>query len=580
MKGKIFASISAGCLALASLATWACNSKNDSKIVVENPAIKESVVENVGNDHPTNIANEKAADRWADSVLNTLTPRQRIAQLFIPRLDITNNQAGYQKVAQMIEKEKMGGFLLGKGTIESYADLINRGQKLANVPLMITLDGEWGLSMRIPGTPRFPYSIALGAANDEKLMYEYGKEMARECKLMGIQVNFAPVLDVNSNPDNPVIGYRSFGEDPDLVGRLGTAYCQGMYDYGVMPVGKHFPGHGDTSTDSHKTLPIVDHSIATLQSVDMLPFKMAIESGVPGIMVGHLKVPALDNSGTPSSLSKKITTDWLIDSLGFKGLIFTDALAMKGASRVNENNCVSAFLAGADILLGSSNPVADLAAVETAVKAGKIKQSDVDVRCRKMLKYKYLLGLDRKPMVDAKTVKSKLNTTHVDSLILAMSRKAVTVVKDERNLLPTKDKKAVVINIGAPATNSFADNCKKYGATASYSIESAAVPATVINAAKQADVVLIAVYKDTSWAKTAFQALSSVGNSVGVFFINPFKVNRFQGLSKLNSLILAYDDVPQLRVAAAEAVYGKIKVSGKLPVNLSAIGKIGTGISY
>lgn len=297
------------------------------------------------------LSAESAA--WADSVMSGLTMRERIAQLFVPRLDITDNDAGFAQLKKAVQTDGMGGILLGKGTVESYAALINRAQQTANVPLMVTLDGEWGLSMRVGGTPRFPHNMALGAAGDEGLLYAYGREMARQCRLMGIQVNFAPVLDVNSNPANPVIGYRSFGEDPELVGRLGAAYCRGLLEGGVLPVGKHFPGHGDTSTDSHKTLPLVGHTVAQLLNADIRPFVTAIEAGMPSVMVGHLKVPALDPSGTPASLSYPIITELLQNQLGFDGLIFTDALAMKGASREGENNCVSALLAGADVLLGS-----------------------------------------------------------------------------------------------------------------------------------------------------------------------------------------------------------------------------------
>ena len=251
---------------------YKCHSQtNDSKFMSSN----------VGND--VRYTYNDAASLWADSVLSTLSVRERVAQLFIPRLDITNNEAGFRTIEKIVAKEKMGGFLLGKGTISSYIDLINLGQSKADIPLMVTLDGEWGLSMRVVGTPRFPYNVALGAAADKQLLYDYGQEVARECKLMGIQVNFAPVIDVNSNPNNPVIGYRSFGEDPDLVGELSSAYCEGMWVSGVMPVGKHFPGHGDTSSDSHKTLPMLTHGRERIDNIDLRPFVIFFDSdaGVP-----------------------------------------------------------------------------------------------------------------------------------------------------------------------------------------------------------------------------------------------------------------------------------------------------------
>lgn len=604
---KIYIAIGAVCLlAVASLTVWGCNSSGSSSASALSvmSASQDGAADfdmTDGNYDSmsqedmekyfastgwetllTESGNRDAeAGKWADSVIAGLSTRERIAQLFIPRLDIENNPAGLRQLQQVIGRDKMGGFLLGKGTVDGYSALINEGQRLADVPLMITLDGEWGLSMRVAGTPRFPHNIALGAGDSPELMKAYGREMARQCRLMGIQVNFAPDLDVNSNPDNPVIGFRSFGESPELVGRLGSAYSCGMAMEGVMPVGKHFPGHGDTSTDSHKTLPLVDHSKKTLKDVDMLPFEMAIRSGLPGVMVGHLKVPALDPSGTPSSLSKIITTDWLCDSLGFSGLIFTDALAMKGASRANENNCVSALLAGADVLLGSGAPSADLNAVESAVKSGKISKEEIDRKCRKVLKYKYLLGLNSIGKVDAKGLSKKLNTPELESLIKKMSQSAITLLRNDDRLLPLRNKKVAIVNIGAKPDNQFAVQCQSFDrGGVSVSVNDANISPMVKKAVADADVVVFAVYKDAAWAKNMVARLGTDKPCVGVFFVNPFKVIKFNGLDRLKGLILAYDDIPQLRTAAAEALYGKIELTGKLPVNLPGIGKVSDGMMY
>ena len=545
--------------------------------IINAQTINVHSVANVGNSVKSDIKLYDRAEKWADSVMSTLSVRDRVAQLFVPRLDITNNSAGFKVIDRVVVKDKMGGFLLGKGTIASYADLINYGQEKADVPLMITLDGEWGLSMRVSGTPRFPYNVALGACADNDLLYEYGKEMARECKLMGIQVNFAPDIDVNSNPDNPVIGYRSFGEDPDLVAQLGAAYSKGMWEGGVMPVGKHFPGHGDTSTDSHKTLPTINHTRQRLDDVDLRPFKLAFAEGMPGVMVAHLKVPSLDPTGTPASLSKKITTDFLQDSLGFKGLIFTDALAMKGASRVNENNCVSAFLAGADILLGSASPSSDLDAVEDAVKSGKISQIELNRRCKKVLVYKYKLGLSTKPTkIESSVLSSKLHTPQVDRLLTNLSRKAITVVSDKAQLLPIeKNKKVVVVSLGAQGSNKFSDLCKEYCGADRYG----KLSASVLNEIKSADIVIIGVFNSGVETKKAISTIAAANPStVGVFFMNPYRVSKFSNLKSLSSIVLAYDDIPHLRVAAAEALTGKINVNGKLPINLPNVGKIGDGV--
>lgn len=274
-------------------------------------------------------ADTRACERWVDSVYNTLSERQRVAQLFCPKID--PRRADAQQAAKRYVDNGVGGLLFSEGSVEQYARITNYVQQHSRVPVLMTFDGEWGLSMRVADTPRFPRNMGLGAVRDERLLYQYGREMARECRLMGIHVNFAPVVDVNSNPSNPVIGQRSFGEDADRVARLGVAYAQGLEDGGVQAVAKHFPGHGDTSTDSHKAYTQVGHSRARLDSVDMVPFRSYVDAGCSGVMVGHISVPAVDASGTPASLSHKITTGMLRDGLGFEGLIYTDALDMKGA---------------------------------------------------------------------------------------------------------------------------------------------------------------------------------------------------------------------------------------------------------
>lgn len=325
--------------------------------------------------------------QWVDSVLNTLTPRQRVAQLFCPVVNPQGDQAT-AIITRLAGKEKVGGLLFRRGSIDQYVNSINTAQSVADVPVMITLDGEWGLSMRVNDTPKFPYNMALGAISDYRLLEEYGAELARECREMGIQVNFAPDADVNLNPANPVIGRRSFGEDPTRVSSAVVAFSRGMENGGVLTTAKHFPGHGDTSTDSHKTLPVVDHSIDFMNDNDLVPFTRYINARLSGIMVGHLSIPSLDPSGTPASLSRQITTELLQNQLGFDGLIFTDALEMKGAVAGDANNCVSAIKAGVDMLLSSTNPPVDIKAVLDAVQSGEISQDEIDRRCRKVLAYK------------------------------------------------------------------------------------------------------------------------------------------------------------------------------------------------
>lgn len=244
--------------------------------------------------------------------------------------------------------------LFSDGPAENHAKLANYVNEISDLPVLVGLDGEWGLSMRMPKTPRFPKNMMLGAIQDDRLLYEYGQEMARECKLVGVNANFAPTIDVNSDSRNPVIGTRSFGEDALNVSGKGVAYSRGLEDAGILSVSKHFPGHGNTIADSHKTLPVVDRSLASIQAIDLLPFRNYIDAGLGGVMVAHLNVPALHTGNVPTSLSADVTTKLLKDEMGFEGLVFTDALTMRGA-RQGKSNGLAAFKAGADVLLEPYN---------------------------------------------------------------------------------------------------------------------------------------------------------------------------------------------------------------------------------
>lgn len=523
--------------------------------------------------------NNAARERWVDSVYNSLSQRERVAQLFIPMVDPRGGATSKATIGKWIKTNKMGGLLFSKGSISDYANMVNYAQSIADVPVLMTLDGEWGFSMRIKNTPRFPYNMGLGAIGDERLLYEYGKEMARECRLMGIHVNFAPVLDVNSNPSNPVIGYRSFGEDPSRVSRLGVAYSRGLEEGGVLSVAKHFPGHGDTSVDSHKALPMVDHDRTSLNMVDIMPFKQYIDAGLSGVMVGHLSVPALDNSGTPASMSKEITADLLRKDMGFEGLIFTDALAMKGA-KSSVNNCVAALMAGADVLLGSGSPGNDLDAVMLAVKNGKITDKMIEERCKKMLSYKYALGLTTEKPVELTGIEAKLNSKSADAVNRKLAAASMTVVRNESALLPVRglaERSIAVVNIGE-SNNEFTQTCKKYAKVDVYTT-SGTLSSSTLSAIKRHDVVIVGVYNDKSAQKQAFAQLKGCNNMVPVFFVNPYEMAGFgASLNSLKTLVIAYDNTRYTREYAAQAVFGGIDVTGRLPVNLKGVAKMGDGV--
>lgn len=528
-----------------------------------------------------NIQQDAEATRWVDSVYNSMTERQRVAQLFVPRLDITDNAAGRADITRMVEAG-VGGFLLGKGTIDDYAALIALAQSKARVPLMVTLDGEWGLSMRVKDTPRFPYNMGLGAIADESLLYDYGREVGRECRAIGIQVDFAPVLDVNSNPSNPVIGYRSFGEDPERVARLGVAYSKGMESQGVLSVSKHFPGHGDTSVDSHKGLPTIDHPLSTLESVDLLPFRAYIDEGLSGVMVGHLNVPALDPSGTPASQSKAIITDYLKGKMQFRGLVFTDALAMKGAN-AKVNNCVGALMAGADVLLGSSSPLNDITAVLSAVQEGRISRATLEERCRKMLYYKYALGLDVTPTpLPTAQIRALINSPEAEDVNRRLSAASITCVFNHNNLLPLRDlrhNKIAVVALGASATCPFVEYCRKYADAEVFASTDGSLSADQLRRIASADRVVIGVFSDDRAIRAVYSKLNDLPRAVSAFFITPYRMSNFaDGIRRHDALIAAYDNTPYLQEYAAQAIFGGIAVDGRMPVNVSGVAKAGEGV--
>ncbi|MCM1484160.1 MAG: serine hydrolase [Muribaculaceae bacterium] len=513
--------------------------------------------------------------------MSVLSPGQRVAQLFVPRVDVTDNAADRAKLRSLIEKYHLGGILLGKGTIRDYSAMINLAQEVTRVPMLITLDGEWGLAMRVTDAPRFPYNMGLGAISDPQLLYDYGKEVGRECRAIGIQVDFAPVLDVNSNPDNPVIGYRSFGEDAEHVAELGVAFARGMESEGIMSVAKHFPGHGDTSTDSHKTLSKVTHSRKELDQTDLLPFRKYIEAGLSGVMVGHLDVPALDGSGTPASMSAKITSNLLKKQMHFRGLVFTDGLSMKGAVLKGRNNCVAALQAGADVLLGSADLSADIEAVNKAVKSGDISQSLIDERCHKLLYYKYLLGLTHFVPSDPATVKSIIDSPQARSVISSLADASMTVLYNRGGVLPLRElgsRSISVVCIGASSDCDFARYCLKYAPAQVVSVTGKEITSEQLAQLTDADIVITAVMSDAKWAKSSFSKLRSLKGFVPVFFMNPYRMSKFGDLRELPTLVTAYDNMPALQRAASEALFGGIDVNGRFPVNVANVAPLGTGV--
>ena len=362
--------------------------------------------------------NQKAMTHWVDSVFKTLTTEEQLAQLIMLIVYPSQDTQAIKREEQRFSKFKWGGILYQKGLMAHQLIMNKRLQQTNSIPLLIALDGEWGLYMRLKDAPRFPRNLGLGLAGDAQMLYEYGREIARECRLMGIHVNFAPTVDVNINPLNPVIGSRSFGSTPSVVSQLSEAYALGLEDGGVLSVAKHFPGHGDTSEDSHKTLPIVQATRKRLELVELAPFKHYINSGLGGIMTAHLRVPALENRSIPSSLSPNVCTDLLKKDLGFQGLIFTDGLEMEGVQTQSLGDIgVAALLAGNDILLGPASPEAQLNNLVLAYWDGRLPAKLIEEKVRKVLAYKYRLIIsERSSTATAETINKLIWTSSAKNL--------------------------------------------------------------------------------------------------------------------------------------------------------------------
>ena len=330
------------------------------------------------------LSNETA---WVDSVMATLSEEERISQLFMVAAYSNKGEEHKQEITNLVEKYKIGGLMFLQGGPVRQAQLTNYYQSISKTPLMIAIDAEWGVAMRLDSCLSFPWQMTLGAIEDTSLIYQMGVEVARQCKLLGIHINFAPVVDVNSNPENPIINNRSFGEDPQKVGRMGVAYMKGMQDNNILACAKHFPGHGDTDTDSHKTLPIVHQLRHQLEEVELLPYRMLIENGLGSVMVAHLNIPSLDpTEDLAVSLSPKVVNGLLKKDMGFTGITFTDALNMNGVSKFyNPGEVdVKALLAGNDVLLFAQDVPKAIDEIKQAIKKKMISQKEIDQRCRKI----------------------------------------------------------------------------------------------------------------------------------------------------------------------------------------------------
>lgn len=525
--------------------------------------------------------------QWVDSVLLQLSLKERIGQLFIYTIAPQQNKANRELLRKVVKDYKVGGLLFSGGLMQNQVTLTNEAQQMADIPLMITFDGEWGLSMRLRGTPGFPRNMVLGCIQDDSLIYEYGREMARQCHEIGVQVNFAPVADVNINPKNPVINTRSFGESPVNVANKVIAYSKGLEEGGVLSVSKHFPGHGDTDVDSHKALPILPFTRERLDSVELYPFRKAIHAGLGGIMVGHLEVPVFEaQGGLPSSLSRNVVYDLLTRELKFQGLIFTDALAMKGVSG-NSSICLQALKAGNDLLLVPRRIKEEVEAVLDAVKRGELTESDIEAKCRKVLMYKYALGLTKKPNIRLSGLGSRINTPETRDLIRRLNLSAITVMGNQTKMFPLDPvvKEVAVLNVGDPKEiQPFLQELSRFTHPVEFQLDkNLTEPQSkqLQDSLSQYKRILVCVTEHRLVPYQSFFAKFAPGVPVAYLCFIPGKqVLQIQrGISAGEAMILAHSSNDDVQKQVAKIVYGEAGADGRLSASIGSLFATGAGLT-
>jgi beta-glucosidase-like glycosyl hydrolase/CubicO group peptidase (beta-lactamase class C family) len=534
---------------------------------------------------------------WVDSVFASLSLEEKIGQLFMIRAHSNKDRAYHEMVANEIRNNKVGGVCFFQGGPIRQIDLVNYYQNISKTPLFVAIDGEWGISMRLDSVEKFPRQMTLGAIQDDSLIFRMGKQIAKQCKLVGVNINFAPVVDVNNNPQNPVINSRSFGEQPQIVANKGLAYMQGMQSESVMAVAKHFPGHGDTDSDSHKTLPTVNASLSAIDSIHLPPFRKLIEHNVGGIMIAHLYIPALDSTKErASSLSSAVVNGLLKDSLGFKGLAITDALEMKGVSNYNKPGEleVKALLAGNDILLMPKDVSVSIEAIRDAITEGILKQKYIEDKVKKILVYKYQMGLYQQEALDKENIYQKINTPADKALIKELYRKSITLLKNDSNILPlpTTDKvKMAVVTIGFSKDNAFSKRINDYRKAKRFHLDarvSLSAVKTLVSELKDYDIVVVVITKTSNSSRRNYGIYQSSIDFANLMaqktkvvidiHANPYSSVRFYEGSNAKAILVSYQDNDAALEAAAEALFGGSTIDAKLPVSASKYLPAGFGL--
>ena len=534
-------------------------------------------------------------NEWVDSVFNKLNRRSKIAQMFFVR-GLTNSTKAYEdSIGRVIQKERIGGIVFFQGGPGRQAILTNKYQKLAKVPLLMTNDGEWGLGMRLDSTISYPYQMALGAIQGTDLIYKMGLEVAKDYKRIGMHMNLAPVVDVNNNAKNPVINYRSFGENKFNVATKAAAYMKGMQDGGLLVSIKHFPGHGDTDVDSHYDLPQLNFTKARLDSLEIYPFRELIMQGASGVMIAHMNIPSLDNTpNMPSTLSKPIVTGLLKEEIGFRGLIISDAMEMKGVVKHFKDGeaDVMGIIAGNDILEISQNSERAIRLVRKAVRSGRISMDQIDASVRKILMAKYYAGLNHRDSLNEQNVAAEVNRPESHALVQELADASMTLLRGRDYIKSlAQGKRTAIISIGTPKVTTFQ---KELGAHYKNSVfftldknANANAVARVLRELNLFDQVIIGIH-DSRTRPSNGMVLSadlkmfiknmSNKNAALAVFANPYNLSQWPGLENSKALLIAYQKEDFMQKAAAKVFTNKLIATGRLPVTVNNFFKYSDGL--
>ena len=530
-------------------------------------------------------------EKWVDSIYNKLTLDEKIGQLFFVQAT-SKNKNNSEKILNNIKNFKIGGLIFSTGHPSIQANLTNKYQNASEIPLMVSMDAEWGVGMGLDSVPKFPWNMSLGAIKNDLLIEKIGSEIGNQFKRLGIHMNFAPVIDINTNSKNPIIGNRSFGENKINVSEKGISFTKGIQSNNILATAKHFPGHGDTSKDSHLTLPTIIFDEKRIKKVELYPFKKLIEDGLSAVMIAHLNVPSLEKENMlPSTLSKNIIERTLIKELNFNGLIITDALEMKGVSEFTKKNVdLMAFLARNDILLMSSDISKGIKSIKKSIRKGKISEERLARSVKKILKAKYKAGLNSYKSVDTTNLIDDLNSISVTNLINKSIENIPTLIKNNSNVIPVKLDTESILNIqfGNSDGAIFNDYLNKFKRIKS--IKASNININDLNSLLANHKLIIVSFhmkSDTPWEnmnkkfsdneQDMLKIIDEHDNKILVSFTNPYTLSRLN-LKSYSSVIVGFQNNYEFQKTIAQQIFGAKEIIGNLPVSINETYKEGTGI--